>query len=92
MNRESLLFCVAALVAALAVCAVGFRFAALPRDAVDAAQRPAAAEALPDVDLGGGFGKVSVIDLIGYYIENPPAAANAAGGNAAPAARRFGGC
>ena len=92
MNRESLIFCVAALVVALAVCAVGFRLAALPRDVVDAAKRPAAPETLPDVDLGGGFGRVSVIDLIGYYIENPPAKANAAGGDAAPAARRFGGC
>ena len=92
MNRESIVFCTFALVAAVAVCAVGFRLAALPRDAVDAAKRPAPAEALPDVDLGGGFGRVSVIDLIGYYIENPPATANAAGGDAAPAARRFGGC
>ena len=92
MNRESLIFCVAALVVALAVCAVGFRLAALPRDVVDAAKRPAAPETLPDVDLGGGFGRVSVIDLIGYYIENPPAKANAAGGDAAPAAKRFGGC
>ncbi len=92
MNRESLVFCTAALIVAVAVCAVGFRLAALPRDAVDAAMRPAPAEALPDVDLGGGFGKVSVIDLIGYYIENPPAKANAAGGDAVPAARRFGGC
>ncbi len=92
MNRESLVFCTAALIVAVAVCAVGFRLAALPRDAVDAAMRPAPAEALPDVDIGGGFGKVSVIDLIGYYIENPPAKANAAGGDAVPAARRFGGC
>jgi len=92
VNRESLVFCTAALIVAVAVCAVGFRLAALPRDAVDAAMRPAPAEALPDVDIGGGFGKVSVIDLIGYYIENPPAKANAAGGDAVPAARRFGGC
>ena len=92
MNRESLIFCVAALVVALAVCAAGFRLAALPRDVVDAAKRPAAPETLPDVDLGGGFGRVSVIDLIGYYIENAPAKATAAGGDAAPAARRFGGC
>lgn len=92
MNRESLIFCVAALVVALAVCAAGFRLAALPRDVVDAAKRPAAPETLPDVDLGGGFGRVSVIDLIGYYIENPPATPSAAGGDAAPAAKRFGGC
>ena len=92
MNRESLIFCTAALAVALAVCALGFRWAALPQAAIDATKRPAPAETLPDVELGGGFGKVSVIELVGYYLENPPAPANAPGGAAGPAARRSGGC
>jgi len=91
MNRESLVFCVAALAVALGVCALGFRLAALPRATIEAATRPAPAESLPDVDVGGGFGRVPVIDLVGYYIENPPAPAGA-GGDAPPAVRRFGGC
>jgi hypothetical protein len=90
INRESAIFCAAALAASLVLSAVGFSLAALPREAVEAAKKPALAETLPDIDLGGGFGRVSVIDLIGYYIENPPAPA-AAGGEV-PAARRFGGC
>jgi hypothetical protein len=91
MNRESLMFCAAALAVTLAVCAAGFRLAALPAETVAAAKKPAPAETLPDVDLGGGFGKVSVIELVGYYMENPPAPKNG-GGDAAPAVRRFGGC
>ena len=91
MNRESMVFCVGALAVTVAACAVGFSLAALPRAVIEAAKQPAQAQTLPDIDLGGGFGKVSVIDLVGFYIENPPAAANS-GGDAAPSAKRFGGC
>ena len=90
MNRESLIFCGAALVVTLAVSAIGFRLAALPPETVEALKRPAPAESLPDVDLGGGFGKVPVIELVGFYIENPPAPKG--GGDASPAVKRFGGC
>ena len=91
MNRESLVFCAAALAVALAVCAAGFKLAALPAETVAAAKQPAPAETLPDLDIGGGFGKVSVIELVGFYIENPPAP-KGAGGDASPAVKRFGGC
>ncbi|HMM53731.1 MAG TPA: hypothetical protein PKC23_01800 [Candidatus Desulfobacillus sp.] len=91
MSRDSLIFCGAALAVTLAVCTVGFRLAALPADAVQAASQPAPPETLPDIDIGGGFGKVSVIELIGFYMENPPAP-KGGGGEGAPAAKRFGGC
>ncbi|MBX3676988.1 MAG: hypothetical protein KF853_08190 [Rhodocyclaceae bacterium] len=91
MNKESLIFLAASLAVTVAVSAVGFSLAALPRPAVEAAKKPAAAENLPDIDIGGGFGKVSVIELVGFYIENPPAP-KGAGGDAAPAVKRFGGC
>jgi hypothetical protein len=64
MNRESLIFCGASLVVTLAVSAIGFHFAALPGETVAAAKKPAPAETLPDIDMGGGFGKVSVIELV----------------------------
>jgi uncharacterized lipoprotein YbaY len=41
MNRESLIFCGAALAVALAVCAAGFKLAALPAETVAAAKQPA---------------------------------------------------
>ncbi len=91
MNRESLIFCGVSLVLTLAVSAVGFRLAALPGETVAAMKQPAPAETLPDVDIGGGFGKVSVIELVGYYMENPPAP-KGGGGDATPAVKRFGGC
>lgn len=90
LNRTGVIFCSASLVAAIVVCTVGFQLAALPPETLAAAKQPAPPETLPELDVPG-FGKVSVIDLIGYYIENPPAPAGAAG--AAPAAvKRFGGC
>jgi len=92
VNRESLVFCIGALVVALGVCALGFRWAALPPAALEATRHPAPAETLPDVELGGGFGRVSVIDLVGYYLEHPPAPAGDSAGGAPPAAKRFGGC
>ncbi|MBX3648678.1 MAG: hypothetical protein KF766_13505 [Rhodocyclaceae bacterium] len=91
MNKESLIFLAASLALTVAVSAVGFSLAALPRPTVEAVKTPAAPESLPDIDIGGGFGKVSVIELVGFYIENPPAP-KGAGGDAAPAVKRFGGC
>ena len=91
MNRESLIFCGVSLAVTLAVSAIGFRLAALPGEAAAAMKQPAPAETLPDVDLGGGFGKVSVIELVGFYMENPPAP-KGAGGDASPAVKRLGGC
>lgn len=91
MNRESWIFCGVALALSLALCAAGFTLSAMPRSDVEATRRPAPAETLPDVDLGPGFGKVAVLELMGYYLENPPAPAGGAAG-ASPAVKRFGGC
>ena len=43
-----------------------------------------------DFNLGEDFGPMSVIDLMGYYLENPPAP-TASGAVAVPK-RQFGGC
>lgn len=90
LNRTGVIFCSASLLAAALVCAAGFSLAALPRETLTAARMPTPPESLPELDLPG-FGKVAVLDLIGYYIDNPPAAAGDASG-APAAARRFGGC
>lgn len=89
LNRTGVIYCSASLVVAGVVCAVGFSFAALPRETVAAAKVAAPPESLPELDLPG-FGKITAIDLIGYYIDNPPVPA--AAGGAAPAVKRFGGC
>ncbi len=88
MNRESLIFCILALAAALAISALGFRYAALPPEVVAQAKTPVTPDKLPELDLGS-FGRVSGIDLMAYWMEHPPAA----GSDAAPASvKRFGGC
>lgn len=90
MDRRSVIFCVFAVLGSVLVSAVGYSLAALPREVIDAARIPTPAERLGRIDLGPGFGSVSVLDLVGYYLENPPASAGASG--APEKARRFGGC
>lgn len=88
MDRASLVFCVLALVATVAVLAVGFHHAALPPEVVARAKTPVTPDQLPEFDLGS-FGRVSGIDLVAYWMEHPPAPAP---GAAPPSVRRFGGC
>lgn len=90
LNRTSVIFCSVSLALTGVVCAAGFSLAALPRAAVEAAKQPTTPESLPEFTIPG-FGKVSVSDLMGYYIDNPPAPASSSGG-APVAAKRFGGC
>ncbi len=91
MNRESIVFCVVAIAVSLGAATLGFRIAALPAASTAAARTPVPAESLGEVDLGGAWGKVSVLELVGFYVENPPAPKSAAGASV-PAAKRFGGC
>jgi hypothetical protein len=90
MDRASLAFCVAALLASVTASFAGFALFALPREAAVAARTPTPPERLGEIDLGAGFGKVPVLGLVGYYLENPPAVP--ASGAAPAKARRFGGC
>lgn len=90
MDRTSIIFCAGMLAASLAVAWIAFPFAALDPATAAAARTPQPAELLGDVDVGQGFGELPVIELMGYYVENPPAP-QAAGGAAAPEIK-FGGC
>ena len=90
MDRSSAVFCLLALAASLALAGLGFSLAALPRETIAAATTPAAPESLPDVDLGEGFGKVPVLELVGYYLDNPPG--TAASRVEKRSTKRFGGC
>jgi len=72
MDRTSQIFCAAALTLALLIAAAAFPFAAMSRADVRTAHTPVSAERLGSVDLGA-FGTVSVLDLVNYYMENPPA-------------------
>ena len=90
MSRSSILFCVGSLVVCLALAWIAFPFAALDSEVIAAAQTPQPAEMMPMVDVGNGFGELPVVELMGYYVENPPAPPEA---GAAPAPEiKFGGC
>jgi hypothetical protein len=88
MDRSSLIFCVSALVVTLGLSAALYPVATISAEEVAAARTPVLSEDLPDLDLGD-FGTVSISELVGYYVENPPAPV-AAGG--AGKQVRFQGC
>ena len=83
------LFCAACLLASVGVSMVLYPVAALSPDAVEKARTPRPMEELPEINLGPDFGPVPVIELIGYYLENPPQPDTTA---AAKKRRHFGGC
>lgn len=90
LDRTGVIFCSAGILLASVACTAGFAVAALPAATLEAARTPVPPESLPDVDIPG-FGKVSPVELMSYYIDNPPQP-KSAGGDAAAAAPRFGGC
>lgn len=90
MDRESIIFCIGSLAVCLGIAWVAFPYAALDAETVAAARVAQPAEMLDTVDVGQGFGELPVIELMGYYVENPPAPA-ASGAAAAPEIK-FGGC
>ncbi len=71
MDRASLIFCFGSLLVCLGLAAVAFPVASISRETIEAAQVPKDAENMPDMDLGD-FGIVSVLELVDYYLENPP--------------------
>lgn len=90
MDRTSIIFCLGTLVASIAIAWLAYPTAALDRATLEAWRTPQPAEVLDDVDVGQGFGSLPVIELMGYYVENPPAPV-ATTGAAAPELK-FGGC
>lgn len=89
MDRNSFIFCTASLGVCLGLAWIAFPYAALDEETIARANTPQPAEMMPMIDVGRGFGELPAIELIGYYIENPPAPPVA--GAAAPEIR-FGGC
>lgn len=88
MDKASLLFCVGSLGVSLLVAVVAFPYMAMDPEVVAAANSPKPAYEMGTVNVGNGFGELPVEELMAYYIDNPPAAAEP---GAAPEVR-FGGC
>ena len=89
MRPSILIFCIASLAGVVIVCALLFPHVSMSRAEAEAARTPVPMEEFDLVDLGRGYGELPVIELIGYYLENPPPAATA---GAASKKKHFGGC
>ena len=89
MRLPILSFCIASLAGVVIVCAVLFPYASMSRTEAEAAGTPVPMEEFDLVDLGSDFGELPVIELIGYYLENPPRVTTT---GAAPKKKHFGGC
>ncbi|MBL4690583.1 MAG: hypothetical protein JKY68_03850 [Rhodospirillales bacterium] len=72
MDRTSLIFCTLSLVVTVGLATVFYSAAAIAPETLAGWTVAVEPDAVPDIDMGE-FGKVSVGELIGYYIENPPA-------------------
>jgi len=88
MDKASLLFCVGSLAVSLLVAVIAFPFMAMDSDVVAAADKAKPAYEMGTINVGEGFGELPIEELMAYYIDNPPAAAEP---GAAPEVR-FGGC
>lgn len=91
MNLTAWLFCIGSLAACLGVSALLYPHAALESEQMALLSTPQPMENFEQViDLGEDYGVFTVIDLVAYYLENPPAKAES--GQAPVAKREFGGC
>ncbi|MCY4221120.1 MAG: hypothetical protein OXC25_04075 [Thiotrichales bacterium] len=65
-------FCVLALAGTAGVCAALFPHASLSRVEAAAARTALPMEEFDLVDLGDDYGPLTVFELVGYYLDNPP--------------------
>ena len=86
MDRNSTIFCALSLIVSLGVAALAYPVAAVSPEQAASLKTPVSAEEMGDMDLGD-FGTVSVLELVEYYVENPPAPVTGGGHK-----KRFQGC
>ena len=82
-------FCIVSLAGTVAVCAALFPHTSMSPGEVEAARNPLPMEEFDLVDLGSDYGQLTVFELVGYYLENPPQAATV---ETTPRKKHFGGC
>ncbi|MES2364881.1 MAG: hypothetical protein V4563_03230 [Pseudomonadota bacterium] len=90
MKKEIMIFWLMTLVVAFGLSTLLFRYAAVAPDVLAKSRIPQPMESLQDVNLGNNYGTVSVTDLVGYYIEHPPASKGSAATD--DSQHKFGGC
>ena len=72
MDRSSIIFCVGSVLVCLGIAIFTFPEASVSIETLTNANTPMDAEKMRDIDLGD-FGKVTVLEMLDYYLENPPA-------------------
>ena len=88
-----ILFCIASLLSTLGLAYTLYPYARISDAALMDSSTPKAMEEFDEViDLGEDYGPMTIIELMGFYLDNPPQAS--AGNNPTKAApkREFGGC
>ena len=88
LSREVVVFNTVSLALCLGLSSVLFSYAAIPDEKRLAAEKPLAMEEFPDINLGPDYGDISVAELMGYYMENPPQKET----TDVPKKQHFGGC
>jgi hypothetical protein len=88
MNRDSVIFCISSLLVAIVVMAAIYPYSTLDQYQLNALQVPKQMDEFDlSINLGDDLGETTVIDLMAYYLENPPDS------NKTPVVvRKFGGC
>lgn len=90
-NILIIIFCALSVVGSLGLAYGLYPHAKLSDDQVMKSSQPQSMETFEEViNLGDDFGEMSVIDLMGYYLENPPAPAG--NNQITKPKRQFGGC
>ena len=70
MDRSSIIFCIGSVLFCLGIAIFTFPAASVSRETLTNANTPMDAEKMQDIDLGD-FGKVTVLEMLDYYLENP---------------------
>ena len=90
-NISIILFLVISVLGSLGIAYGLYPYAKLSDDQLTKISQPQEMELFEeDIDMGDDFGEMSVIDLMGNYLENPPAPEGSA--QASKPKRQFGGC
>jgi len=86
------IFCVASLMSFMAMAYTLYPYARLSDEAVKSSTTPKAMEDFDQlIDLGEDYGQLSLIDLMGFYMDTPPDT-KAQSTQAEAPVRQFGGC
>ena len=72
MDRSTIIFCIGSLLVCLGIAIFTFPAASVSKEKFMNLNIPMDAEKMQDIDLGD-FGKVTVLEMLDYYLENPPA-------------------